>query len=260
MAAPENQLKQALLAGDVQIGIWLGFGAPAVAELAAGCGFDWCLVDGEHSPNDPAQMIDQLRAMVGQGAMPIVRVPVGEDWVLKRALDLGVQTIMVPMVETAAQAQQIVRAMRYPPDGVRGVGAALARASGYSLDAEYVTTANAQICTIVQIESHAAVRAIPEIAAVEGVDVLFIGPADLAADMGYPGRADAPEVDAVICAALGEIARSGKVPGVLAFSETDAARFAAAGARFLGVGADVTSLSAALRGLSASSRARLGAP
>lgn len=202
-------------------------------------------------------MIDQLRAMAGQAAAPIVRVPAGEDWILKRALDIGVQTVMVPMVETGAQARQVVRAMRYPPEGVRGVGSALARASHYSLEADYVATANAQICTIVQIESLAAVKAIPEIAAVEGVDVLFIGPADLAADMGYTGQPDAPEVDDVILSALSKIDRSGKVPGVLAFNGTDAERFARAGARFLGVGADVTSLAAALKALSSEAHALL---
>lgn len=257
MPAPVNGLKQALLAGETQMGVWLGFGAPSVAELAAGCGFDWCLVDGEHSPNDPAQMIDQLRAMVGQGAAPVVRVPSAEDWILKRALDLGVQTVMVPMVESAAQATQVVRAMRYPPDGTRGVGAALARASRYSLEADYVPTANAQICTIVQIESMAAVKAIPEIAKVEGVDVLFIGPADLAADMGYTGQAGAPAVDEVILSALSDIDRSGKVPGILTFNGPDAERFARAGARFLGVGADVTSLASAFQALSRETRAIL---
>lgn len=255
MAAPRNELKIALEAGQTRLGLWLGFGAPAVAELAAGCGFDWCLVDAEHAPNDPAQMIDQLRAISGQQTQAVARVPVGEDWVLKRALDLGVQTIMVPMVETGEQAQRVARAMRYPPDGVRGVGAALARASRYSLDGDYVATANNQICTIAQIESRAAVAAIPDIAAVDGIDVLFIGPADLAANMGYPGQSDVPEVEALIAEALAAIAAAGKVPGILALESAAVARYARLGARFIGVGADVITLAAALKALAAESRA-----
>ncbi|WP_424970275.1 HpcH/HpaI aldolase family protein [Dinoroseobacter sp. S76] len=258
MAAPENGLKAALLRGETQIGLWLGFGSPTVAELAAGCGFDWCLVDGEHSPNDPGDMIAQFRALASGGnSHAIARVPVGEEWVLKRVLDLGVQTVMVPMVESAAQARQVAEAMRYPPDGVRGNGAALARASGYSLTPDYVQTANAQICTIAQIESRAAVAAIPEIAAVEGIDVLFIGPADLAADMGYTGQSGVPEVEAVMEEALAAIAAAGKVPGILSFDPEGVARYAALGARFIGVGADVTSLAGALRSLSAETRALL---
>lgn len=253
MAAPQNTLKQALSRGDVQIGIWLGFGSDAVAEQAGGCGFDWCLVDCEHSPNDPAQALSQLRAL-GQITSAVMRVPIGEDWVIKRALDLGVQTLMVPMVETAVQAEAVVRAMRYPPQGVRGMGPTLARAARYGLTDDYVATANDQICCIVQVESAAALAAAPDIAAIDGVDCVFIGPADLSADMGFPGQADHPEVEAAIASALPAIAAAGAAPGILAFDAKTSARYLSYGATFLGVGADVTSLRNALLGLSAQTK------
>jgi 4-hydroxy-2-oxoheptanedioate aldolase len=253
MAAPENKLKRTLATGDVQMGIWLGFGSDAVAELAGGCGFDWCLVDCEHSPNDPAQAIGQLRAL-GPHTSAVLRVPIGEEWVLKRALDIGVQSVMVPMVETVAQAQAVVSAVRYPPQGRRGMGPSLARATGYGVVEDYVATANAQICCIVQVESAAALAAAPEIAAVDGVDCVFIGPADLSADMGYPGQADHPEVEAAIARALPAIAAAGAAPGILAFDGATAARYLSFGATFIGVGADVTTLRDALQGLAAQTR------
>ncbi|MDJ0859038.1 MAG: aldolase/citrate lyase family protein [Dinoroseobacter sp.] len=256
MAAPENELKQELAKGEVQMGIWLAFGSDAVAEQASACGFDWCLVDSEHSPNDPAQVLGQLRALGGR-TNAVMRVPIGEDWVIKRALDLGVQSIMVPMVETVAQAEAAVRAMRYPPDGVRGMGPTQARATRYGTISDYVGTANAQICCILQVESAAALAAAPEIAAVDGVDCVFIGPADLSADMGFPGQADHPEVEAAIATALPAIAAAGAAPGILAFNEDAAARYLSYGAQFLGVGADVSSLRGALLRLAVNSRAMI---
>ncbi|MEM8580086.1 MAG: aldolase/citrate lyase family protein [Pseudomonadota bacterium] len=256
MPAPQNKLKEALARGEVQIGIWLGFGSEAVAEQASACGFDWCLVDGEHSPNDPAQAIGQLRAL-GERTNAVMRVPIGQDWVIKRALDLGVQSLMVPMVETAAQAEAAVRAMRYAPQGVRGMGPSLARATRYGTVAEYVQTANDQICCILQIESAAALAAAPDIASVEGVDCVFIGPADLSADMGYPGQADHPEVEAAIAEAISAISQAGAAPGILAFDAAASARYLSYGARFLGVGADVTSLRDALLDLSTKTHAMI---
>lgn len=258
MAAPENKLKQALAAGEVQMGIWLAFGSDAVAEQAGACGFDWCLVDGEHSPNDPAQSIGQLRAL-GAQTSAVMRVPIGEDWVIKRALDLGVQSIMVPMVETVAQADAAVKAMLYPPKGVRGMGPTLARATRYGTVPDYVPTANDQICCILQVESATALAAAPEIAALDGVDCVFIGPADLSADMGYPGQADHPEVEAAIAAALPAIAEAGAAPGILAFDAATTARYLSYGATFIGVGADVTGLRDALTDLATSTRALIAA-
>ncbi len=249
MRAPENRLKMALAAGRVQTGLWLDLASPRVAELAATCGFDWCLIDGEHAPNGLPEIEAQIVALERHGTPAVVRVPVGEDWILKQVLDLGAQSVMVPMVEDAAEAERLVRAVRYPPGGIRGVAPAVVRAAQYHASTEYVETANAQICLMLQIESIRAVRAIPEIAAVEGVDVLFIGPADLSADMGFSGDTGAPEVVTAVEAAIAAIVSAGKVAGILTGDPAQAARYAGLGATFLGVGADVTSLAAALRQL-----------
>lgn len=250
MPAPTNTLKAALAAGQVQTGLWLGLAHPTVAEIAARAGFDWCLIDGEHGPNTLTTIQSQLLAMQGAKAQPVVRVPVGQDWLLKQVLDLGAQTILVPMVETPDQARAMARAMRYPPHGVRGVGAALARASGYNTIPDYVKTANHQVCLIVQAESVAALENIDDIAACDGVDGVFIGPADLAADMGFPGQADAPAVVDAIETAIGHVRAAGKAAGCLAFDPAGVLRYAQLGVTFLGVGGDVTSLSAALSSLS----------
>lgn len=254
MAAPVNGLKAALAEGRMQIGLWLGMGSTVAAEIAAGAGFDWCLVDGEHAPYDITTIRDQLVAMAGRGAQSVVRVPVGKDWVIKQVLDLGVQSLLVPMVNSADQARAMVRATRYPPGGVRGVGAALARASDYSGVSDYTTTANDQICLIVQAESRAALDNLDAIAGVEGVDAVFIGPADLSADMGFAGQPGAPEVVAAIENAIARIRKAGKAAGIITFDKAEIARYAGLGVTFLGVGGDSTVLAAALRGLAGEAR------
>lgn len=258
MPAPENRLKATLAAGEMQIGLWLGLGSVPAAEIAGSAGFDWCLLDGEHAPYDIGTLRDQLVAVDGQGAAPVVRVPAGEDWIIKQVLDIGAQSLLVPMVDTPAQAQAAVRAALYPPQGARGMGAALARASGYNAIVDYVATANREICVMVQAESRLALQNIDAIAAVEGVDCVFIGPADLSADMGFPGRPDAPEVVAAIEDAIGRIRAAGKVAGIVIFDPAQVTYYRDLGVTFLGVGADVTTLAAALRGLAADARGRLG--
>lgn len=257
MPTPENRLKSALGAGDMQIGLWLGLGSVPVAEIAGGAGFDWCLIDGEHAPYDITAIRDQLVALHGQLTVPVVRVPAGEEWIIKQVLDIGAQSILVPLVDTPEQAQAAVRAALYPPLGVRGMGAALARASGYNAISDYVATANREICMMVQAESRLALQNIDAIAAVEGVDCVFIGPADLSADMGFPGQPDAPEVIAAIEDAIARIRAAGKVAGIVTFDPAQVAYYRDLGVTFLGVGGDVTSLSAALRGLAGSVRTRL---
>ena len=163
MPALKNKMKAALARHELQIGIWLGLSSPAVAEMAGAAGYDWCLIDGEHGPNDLPLMAAQLRALAGQGASAVVRVPQGEDWILKQVLDIGAQSVLVPMVETAAQAQQVVEACKYAPEGRRGVGYALARASGYNAIPDYAKTANDQICVMVQVETRAAMANIAQI-------------------------------------------------------------------------------------------------
>ena len=238
MPAPVNGFKAALAAGKAQIGLWVAFGSPNAAELLSHCGYDWLVIDGEHAPNDLPLMLAQLQAMQAGGAHPVVRVPVGEAWLIKQALDIGAQTILVPMVDTADQARAMVRAMRYPPDGIRGMGS-LGRAALYGLTPDYHTTANAQTCLLVQVETRAALANLAEICAVDGVDGVFIGPADLSADMGYPGNAGAPEVQAAIDDAIRRIAASGKAAGILVGGAEPGAHALALGATFVAVGHDV---------------------
>ncbi|GKY88003.1 HpcH/HpaI aldolase family protein [Sinisalibacter aestuarii] len=240
MPAPENRLKTALNEGRMQIGLWLNSGSALVSEIAGATGFDWCLIDAEHAPYDPVGIADQLRALALGGTSAVVRVPVGEDWVIKQVLDLGAQTILVPMVDTAAQAGQVVRATRYAPEGVRGLGASVARVSGFGRTADYPTTANGQIGVIVQAETRRAIDNLDDILAVEGVDCVFIGPADLSADMGYPGNPGADEVVATIAGAVRRIRAAGKAAGIIHYDPGNFGYYADLGITFLGVGADVS--------------------
>jgi 4-hydroxy-2-oxoheptanedioate aldolase len=241
MPAPHNALKAALAAKTVQMGLWMNLVSPIAAEALSGAGFDWLLIDGEHGPNDIPTILAQVQA-IGSRSSVVVRPPVGEVRMIKQLLDLGVQTILVPMIESADHAAQMVKAMHYPPVGMRGVGATIARASDYGRITDYITTANDQTCLILQIESRAGLAALPEILKLDGVDGVFIGPADLAADMGYPGNAAAPEVQATIDSTLAAIMASGKSAGILTFDAKAAQRYAAMGVTFLGIGSDVAVL------------------
>ena len=249
MTAPHNLIKERLAEGVMLNGCWLAFGEAAVAEVAATAGFDWLLIDGEHAPNDLRSIAAQL-AVLGH-AHPIVRPRDHDPAAIKQLLDAGAQTLLVPMVESAAQAQALVRAVRYPPHGIRGVGASAARASRFGAIGDYLATADAQICLIVQVESRAGLAALDEILAVEGVDGVFIGPSDLSADMGYPGRHDAPEVLHAIEDALRRIRHAGKGAGVFATDPAFADRCRAAGANFVAVGLDLAIYARALRQLAA---------
>jgi len=185
--------------------------------------------------------------MKGEATQPVIRLPMGEAWLIKQVLDAGAQTLLIPMVESAEQARDLVRAMRYPPQGIRGSGAALARASRFSGLADYSLTANDQMCLLVQVESRAGIDALDDIAAVEGVDGVFIGPSDLAADMGYLGQKQDDPVQEVIRDALARIKAAGKVPGILATDHDTALRYRDWGAQFLAVGIDVVMLAGAAR-------------
>jgi 4-hydroxy-2-oxoheptanedioate aldolase len=254
MPAPINSFKAALRRGRCQIGLWLSLGEPSVAELASKTGFDWVVIDGEHGPNRLRDVLQQLRAVADE-AHPIVRLRDDNRAEIKQMLDIGAQTILIPMIESGEQARQAVRSTRYPPQGVRGVAPALARASGYGAIMDYIHTANDQICLIVQVETRAGIAALDEILAVDGVDGVFIGPLDLAADMGHLGRPDAPEVRAVIDEALGRIDAAGKAAGLLATDPDQGQDLIARGVDFLAVGIDVTTLRGALVDL----RGRFGA-
>lgn len=246
-----NLFKAALAEGRVQIGCWLGLADGYAAEIAGEAGFDWLVIDGEHAPNDLRSMRAQLAALGRSNSHPVIRLPVGEVWMIKQALDIGAQTILVPMVESGDEAALLARAMRYPPDGLRGVGAALARASRFSGIADYVNKADAEVCLLLQVENRAGLAALDDILTVEGVDGVFIGPADLAADMGFRGRAEAPEVVAAIENALGRIRAAGKGAGILATQDAQARHWIDKGANFVAVGIDVVILANSLRALAA---------
>lgn len=249
MPAPHNAFKSALQKHEKQIGLWLGLANAYTAEICAGAGFDWLVIDGEHAPNDLPLMVAQLQAIAASGVRPVVRAPIGETWIIKQLLDIGAQTILVPMVESAAQARELVRAVNYPPKGIRGVGAAMARASAFNRIPDYLTTANDEVCLLVQLESQVGLTALEEIAAVDGVDGIFIGPSDLAADMGYLGRPGEPAVQAAVEDGIARILKAGKPAGILTADTNLAARYLELGASFVAVGTDVTLFSQATSAL-----------
>lgn len=249
MPAPTNPLKARLLAGETLHGIWLGMADAYAAEIAATAGFDWLLIDGEHAPNDLRSTMAQLALLERGASAPVVRLPDGDPVKIKQALDIGAQTLLIPMVDSGDQAAMLVRASRYPPHGFRGVGSSLARASRFSAIPDYLATANDQICLILQVESLKGLAALDDILATPGVDGVFIGPSDLAADMGHLGNAQHAEVQAAVFDALTRIRKAGRIAGVLATAPGFIADCKAAGANFVGVGIDVTLFAGALRAL-----------
>ncbi|MFD3190766.1 HpcH/HpaI aldolase/citrate lyase family protein [Sedimentitalea sp. HM32M-2] len=251
MPVPLNILKQRFHAGETTFGCWLSFAEPTAAEIMGTAGFDWLVIDGEHAPNDIRSIRDQLLALQASPSPAIVRVPVGEPWMIKQVLDIGAQTVLVPMVESAAQAHQMVRACTYPPQGMRGVGAAGTRSSRFAAIPDYIQTADAQISLIVQVENRAGLAALDDILAVPGIDCVFIGPSDLSTDLGHHGQPAHPEVHDTILSMLTRIAAAGKVPGIMSRSESLTEEYLAAGARFIAVGVDVLTLAQAARDLAA---------
>lgn len=254
MKTPANSFKQAIAQPGARIGLWLGLGDPYAAELCATAGFDWLLVDGEHGPHDLRSMLATLQAVAPYPAHPVVRVPQGDAALIKQVLEIGATTLLVPMVESADHARALVRAVRYPPQGTRGVGSGLARSSRWSSYPQYLHEANDRICLLVQVESVEALAQLDDIAAVEGVDGVFIGPADLSASMGHLGDPGHPEVRAAIDGAIGRILAAGKAPGMLTVDEGLARHYLALGARFVAVGVDATLLARATRTLAAAFR------
>jgi 4-hydroxy-2-oxoheptanedioate aldolase len=241
MQTPINPFKQAMREKRAQIGLWLGLAGSYSTEICAGAGFDWLLIDGEHAPNDLQTILQQAQIIAGYpGTHAIARVPQGHGHVgqalIKQYLDIGVQTLLVPMVDTPEQARELVRSMRYPPDGVRGMGGA--RASRWGRYANYGKEANDQVCLLVQAETREAMANLDAIIATEGVDGVFIGPADLSAAFGHVGNPGHPEVQAMIEDAIRRIAAAGKAPGILMTDEKLARRYLELGATFVAVGLD----------------------
>jgi 4-hydroxy-2-oxoheptanedioate aldolase len=241
MQTPLNPFKQALADKRAQIGLWLGLADSYCAEICAGAGFDWLLIDGEHAPNDLRSILQQAQAIAGYpGTHAVARVPVGHGNIgvtlLKQYLDLGIQTLLVPMVDTPEQAAELVRACCYPPRGIRGMAGA--RASRWGRYTQYASECGNQVCLLVQVETRTAIENLDAIAATDGVDGVFIGPADLSASLGHIGNSTHPEVQAVIDDAIVRVVRAGKAAGILTADEALARRYLELGATFVAVGLD----------------------
>ena len=241
MNTPVNTFKQALAEGRPQIGLWMGLASAYTSEICALAGFDWLLIDGEHAPNDLRTIQAQLQTVAAYPhSHAVARVPVGDTVLIKQYLDLGAQTLLVPMVDTPAQAAELVRAMRYPQDdgqgGIRGMAGA--RASRWGHFGDYFKKANEQVCLLVQVETREGLRNLDAIANTPGVDGVFIGPADLSASMGHVGNAAHPEVQTAIEDAIARILKAGKAPGILTPDEKLSQRYLSLGALFVAVGLD----------------------
>lgn len=231
------------------IGMWSCTGSPLVTEIAAGSGLDWLLIDGEHSANTLESLQVQLQAVAAYPITPLVRVPWNDPVTIKQMLDIGAQNLIVPMVSSADEARAAVAATRYPPAGIRGVGSALARSARWNRVEGYLVEAAQHVSVTLQIETSAGVEAAAEIAAVDGVDAVFVGPSDLSASMGLLGQQTHPDVVAAVEHVFTAVAAAGKPVGVNAFDPVAADAYIAAGASFVAVGADVALLARASEAL-----------
>lgn len=245
-----NPFKQAIREGRPQIGLWSSLCSNVSAEVISGAGFDWILVDTEHAPNELPLVFSQLQGLVGGTAAPVVRPAWNDVVLIKRFLDIGAQNLLIPFVQNAAEARAAIAATRYPPDGVRGV-AVLHRANRYGRMKDYLQRVHDELCVLVQIESRAAWQEIEAIAAVDGVDGLFIGPSDLSAALGHLGNPDHPEVRAAIEDAGQRIRKAGKAAGILAPVEADARHWLKQGYTVVAVGSDLSVLARGTEALAA---------
>ncbi len=247
MEIPKNNFKAAIQRRQLQIGLWSGLADPVCAEICAATGFDWMMLDGEHSPNTLREVLTQLQAMVPYPTEAVVRPPIGDAAIIKQLLDIGVQTLLIPMVETAQQADLLARSMRYPspaaaaqglPTGFRGIGGATSRAARWGRVENYLQQADAQVCLLVQVETRLGLANLEAIAAVDGVDAIFVGPSDLTASLGMLGKAMAPEGQPAIEDAITRARATGKPVGSLAIDERLAKRYIELGCTFIAVGID----------------------
>ncbi|MEJ6021235.1 HpcH/HpaI aldolase family protein [Ramlibacter sp. PS4R-6] len=258
MKTPVNAFKKAIAEKRTQYGLWVSLLGPLSTEVCAAAGFDWLLLDAEHTPNDPMNLLQQAQVIAGYpGVNTIARLPMGHGFVgqalIKQYLDIGIQTLLVPMVDTAEQARELVRCMRYPPEGIRGMAGA--RASGWGRNANYAKEANREVCLLVQAETREGIENLDEIAAVDGVDGVFIGPSDLSASFGHVGDPWHPEMEKIIAESFKRIQKAGKAVGILTLDEKRAKEHVAMGANFIAVGTDsnlmvkgTTALVAAFKG------------
>jgi 4-hydroxy-2-oxoheptanedioate aldolase len=238
MDLPRNAFKHALAAGQLQIGLWSSLASNIAAEIISDSGFDWILLDSEHSPNEIPGLLSQLQAVSRGTATPIVRPAWNDTVLIKRVLDIGAQSVLIPYVQNVAEAKAAVSAVRYPPRGVRGVAAA-SRASRYGRVTDYLNKADSEICLLVQVETRSALEELEAIAQVEGVDGVFIGPSDLSASFGHVGNPQHPEMQKVLEDAVRRLKAVGKPAGILTGNEEEARRYIGWGYTFVAVGADV---------------------
>jgi 4-hydroxy-2-oxoheptanedioate aldolase len=250
MELPKNRFKEALAAGRPQVGLWSSLSSSYSVEVIAGAGFDWLLLDMEHSPNELESLLGQLQAAAPYPTHPVVRVPWNDMVAIKRVLDLGAQSLLVPYVSSAEEAAAAVSYTRYPPRGVRGV-AGTTRATRFGRIKDYATSAHEEICLLVQVETAQALANIEAICAVDGIHGVFIGPADLHASLGHPGEIANAQVKPRIDDAIRRIRAAGAAPGILTPSEADARHWLQCGALFVAVGADVGILARGAEALAA---------
>ncbi len=248
MELPRNDFKHALAAGRTQIGLWCSLCSTIAVDIVSDSGFDWLLLDSEHSPNEVPGLLAQLQAVRGGTATPIVRPAWNDPVIIKRLLDIGAPGLLVPYVQNAAEAERAVAATRYPPAGIRGVTGS-GRASRYGRVKDYIRTAEREICVLVQVETREALAHLEEIASVDGVDGVFIGPADLSTSFGHAGSWANEEMQAVFKDAVTRLARVGKPAGFLTANEEEARQLIEWGYRFVAVGADIGLLRNAADGL-----------
>jgi 4-hydroxy-2-oxoheptanedioate aldolase len=253
MDLPHNAFKRALRESKAQIGLWSSLSSNYSVEVIAGAGFDWILLDCEHSPNDLENLLTQLQAAAPYPTHPVVRVPWNDMVTIKRVLDVGAQSLLIPYVSTAEEARAAVAHTRYPPAGVRGV-AGTTRATRFGRIKDYAKRAHEEICVLVQVETQAAIDNIEAICAVDGVDGVFIGPADLHASLGHTGEIANPKVKPLIDEAIRRIRKAGKAPGILTPNEADAKHWLGCGGLFVAVGADVGILARGAEALAAKFR------
>lgn len=245
---PANRFKQRMAAGETQIGLWSVLADGYSAEILAGCGYDWLVIDAEHGPNDLRSTLAQLQGIAAAGSLlgrsaddlsqPVVRLPHGDSALIKQYLEIGVRNLLIPMVNTAEQAAELVRAVRYPPLGVRGMGSGLGRSSRWGRLTDYVSAAADDICLVVQIETLQGLENLREIAATEGVDGVLFGPADLAADLGYLGQRSHPEVRRAIMDGVAVARSLGTPTGIMLTDVVAAQEWLRNGITFAAVGVD----------------------
>ncbi|WP_428797090.1 4-hydroxy-2-oxoheptanedioate aldolase [Vibrio kasasachensis] len=246
---PINQFKQQLNQPAPLWGLWLGLPDTSCAEICGSAGFDWVLIDGEHASFDLTSIKLHLQALAAHSASPIVRAEEANPTLIKRLLDIGAQTLLLPMINTQQEAELAVQAAFYPPIGQRGIGAALARASQWNRIPQYLQRANEEVCVLVQVETKQAIENIEQIASVEGIDGIFIGPSDLSGSMGHIGNPSHPEVVAAIDHAIDVIQASGKAAGILSLDPQQAQQYAKRGVKFIGAGVDTLLLRAGAESL-----------